>query len=237
MAHYYPKITSPFKRTDDKSKTVSTDVWIDDYAKFFGENGLPFYATEKVDGTNLNIVYDGNHISYTGHTDKNIWNPEVEEWIKSKFQTPEFEQMCEQRFGENEIKLCGELIGPKIKNNFYRLEDYKFILFDIHNDTSNTWWNREFVEENAKDLNLDIVPLIGDATKFSELRLESKNTLKEWTYLLKTSVWYSKICPSIELEGFVVRPMMELLKANGERVIYKIKIKDILGREPCHVLE
>lgn len=233
MAHNYPKITSPFKRTDNKSKTVNTSVWFDDYAKFFGESGLPFYSTEKVDGTNLNIVYDGNHIQYTGHTDKTSWNPEVEEWIKSKFQTPEFEQMCEQRFGENEIKLCGELIGPKIQNNFYKLEDYKFILFDIHNDTSNIWWNRQNVEENAKELNLDIAPLIG-GTNFIDLSSESKNTLRGWTNLLQNAEFKSKINEDIEIEGFVVRPLMEILKANGERVIYKIKIKDILGREPYH---
>lgn len=231
MAHNYPKIASPFKRTDNKSKTVNTSVWFDDYAKFFGESGLVFYATEKVDGTNLNIIYDGNHIQYTGHTDKTSWNPEVEEWIKSKFQTPEFEQMCEQRFGENEIKLCGELIGPKIQNNFYKLEDYKFILFDIHNDTSNIWWNRQNVEENAKELNLDIAPLIG-GTNFIDLSSESKNTLRGWTNLLQNAEFKSKINEDIEIEGFVVRPLMEILKANGERVIYKIKIKDILGREP-----
>lgn len=233
MSHNYPKITSPFKRTDEKSKTVNTLVWFDDYAQFFGEGGLPFYATEKVDGTNCNIIYDGNHISYTGHTDKTVWNPEVEEWIKSKFQTSEFEQMCEQRFGENEIKLCGELIGPKIQNNFYKLEDYKFILFDIHNDTSNTWWNRWIVEENAKELNLDIVPLIG-GSNFTDLPSECKNTLRGWTNLLQNIDFISKINRDVEIEGFVVRPLMELLKANGERVIYKIKIKDILGREPYH---
>lgn len=229
MAHNYPKITSPFKRTDNKSKTVNTSVWFDDYAKFFGESGLPFYATEKVDGTNLNIVYDGNHIQYTGHTDKTNWNPEVEEWIKSKFKTTEFEQLCEQLFGEHEIKLCGELIGPKIQNNFYKLEDYKFILFDIHNNTSNTWWKRGIVEEIAKELDLDIVPLIG-GTNLIDLSDENKNSLRGWTHVLQNGEFKSRINEDIEIEGFVVRPLMEILKANGERVIYKIKIKDILGK-------
>jgi ATP-dependent RNA circularization protein (DNA/RNA ligase family) len=220
MAHNYPKITSPFKRTDAKSKTVNVGVWFDDYAKFFGENGLPFYATEKVDGTNLNIVYDGNHIQYTGHTDKTVWDPEVEEWIKSKFQTPEFEQICEQLFGEHEIKLCGELIGPKIQSNFYKLEDYKFILFDIHNNTTNAWWSREKVEQIAKELNLDIVPVIGETT----------DTLRGWVNYLHNYKFISKFNNDVEIEGFVVRPLMEILKADGERVIYKIKINDILGR-------
>lgn len=234
MAHNYPKITSPFKRTDEKSKTVNVCVWFDDYAKFFGESGLPFYATEKVDGTNLNIVYDGNHIQYKGHTDKTVWDPEVEDWIKSKFKTSEFEQICEQMFGEHEIKLCGELIGPKIQNNIYNLEDYKFVLFDIHNNTTNTWWKRETVEEKAEELNLDIVPLIG-ATNFTDLRIESKNTIRGWVNLLQNVEFKSKFNKDVEIEGFVVRPLMEILKANGERVIYKIKIKDILGRSPSHI--
>lgn len=228
MAHNYPKITSPFKRTDAKSKTVNVSVWFDDYAKFFGENGLLFYATEKVDGTNLNIVYDGNHIQYTGHTDKTVWDPEVEEWIKSKFQTPEFEQICEQLFGEHEIKLCGELIGPKIQSNFYKLEDYKFILFDIHNNTTNTWWSREKVEQIAKELNLDIVPVIGPTTDILT------DTLRGWVKYIHNYNFRSKFNNDVEIEGFVVRPLMEILKANGERVIYKIKINDILGRSPLH---
>lgn len=234
MAHNYPKITSPFKRTDNKSKTVNVGVWFDEYAEFFGENETPFYATEKVDGTNLNIIYDGNHVHYTGHTDKTVWNPEVEEWIKNNFNA-NFEQICEQLFGENEIRLCGELIGPKIQSNFYKLEDYKFILFDIHNDTTNTWWRREKVEEIAKELNLDIVPLVMNKFSFANLSTESKNSLMGWTYILQNNVKLeSKINKDVEIEGFVVRPLMEILKANGERVIYKIKIKDILGRSPLH---
>lgn len=234
MAHNYPKITSPFKRTDNKSKTVNVGVWFDEYAEFFGENEIPFYATEKVDGTNLNIIYDGNHVHYTGHTDKTVWNPEVEEWIKNNFNA-NFEQICEQLFGENEIRLCGELIGPKIQSNFYKLEDYKFILFDIHNDTTNTWWRREKIEEIAKELNLDIVPLVMNKFSFANLSTESKNSLMGWTYILQNNVKLeSKINKDVEIEGFVVRPLMEILKANGERVIYKIKIKDILGRSPLH---
>ena len=106
-------------------------------------------------------------------------------------------------------------------------------MFDIHNNTSNTWWKRGIVEEIAKELDLDIVPLIG-GTNLIDLSDENKNSLRGWTQILQNREFKSRINEDIEIEGFVVRPLMEILKANGERVIYKIKIKDILGKEPYH---
>lgn len=230
MSHNYPKITSPFKRTEEHGKTVNINVPFDDYAKMFIESNIRFTGSEKVDGTNLNIIYDGNHIQYRGHTDKTTWNPEVEEYIKSRFLTPEFEQMCEQKFGENEIQLSGELIGPKIQGNLYKLSEYKFILFDIYNITTDAWWNQSTVTEIAEYLNLERVKVI------------SSHTIKEWLeqafYNCESGCGYkSSLCDSTEIEGVVIRPEMELCKANGERVIYKLKVKDLLGRSPRYDLK
>ena len=241
MAHNYHKITSAFKRTEEKSKTVNLGVRFDEYAEMFYNSDLLFTATEKVDGTNLNIIYDGNHVSFQGHTDKTTFAPEVEDWIKQRFCTPEFEQLCEQKFGKYEIKLCGELLGPKIQSNFYCLNDYKFVLFDVFNVTTNTWWKQdsdEFplnVTSIAKEFNLERAPFVS----LRSGEVASKATLKEWTEYIKSMEnkdIRSGIFLGTEIEGIVVRPVCELTKANGERVIYKLKLCDIIGRPARHNL-
>ena len=40
----------------------------------------------------------------------------------------------------------------------------------------------------------------------------------------------SKLNPKMEMEGIVIRPFRELKNAKNERIIYKVKVADLLGR-------
>ena len=243
--HFYPKITSPWKRLVEKSKTVSIGVYVDKYAEML--SNIMYYATEKIDGTNLNICYDGEHISFQGHTDKTQWAAEVETWINDKFVNDRFETMVEQKFGETNVQFCGELIGPKIQNNLYKLEDYHFIVFDVYFPDKKIWASMETRQSICEDLGLDhVVPvkiIRPTENSHSELIRESTDVvyggLKFWTDALidadnrQQYTFKSNINPNREIEGFVVRPKHELYDATGSnRIIYKIKVTDILGREP-----
>ena len=256
--HFYPKISAPYKRTDPKSKVVDTDVYVNETAKLLSNIG--YYATEKVDGTNLNIIYDGDKVTYEGHTDKTNWAAEVASWIEEKFVKNEaFVQMCEQKFGAKHITFSGELIGPKIQSNLYKLDDYRFICFDISElrilKDNRIWYSRPAVEGICSDFGLEPSPVVyfdediegnvfhtfSDPIKDPYTTYVRSETLGTWTSFIKmndnsgTPV-LSHINPDKEIEGFVVRPMVELKDNNGERIIYKIKIKDILGREPIKSL-
>ena len=68
MAHYYHKIVSPWLRTDSKSKTVDLGAFSDKYVDMLKD--IQWIGSEKIDGTNLNFYYDGNHVHVYGHTDK-----------------------------------------------------------------------------------------------------------------------------------------------------------------------
>ena len=39
----------------------------------------------------------------------------------------------------------------------------------------------------------------------------------------------------MEMQGIVIRPVQELKKANGERIIYKVKVRDLLGRNATRI--
>ena len=60
MAHYYHKIVSPWLRTDSKSKTVDLGTFSDKYVEMLKD--IQWIGSEKIDGTNLNFYYDGNHV-------------------------------------------------------------------------------------------------------------------------------------------------------------------------------
>lgn len=212
--HNYHKIVSPWKRTDPKSKTVNTEVFSDEYIELLKD--IQWIGTEKIDGENLNFYYDGNHVSYCGHTERSEFTGGKKAWLDALI-TPEFESIFEQVFGEKEAMIHGELLGPKIQSNFYDLSDFKFFVFDICNKTDNVFWRQEVVDLYAKEFGFERAPVV------------INGTLNEIAELVKTAP-ASKVNPKIEMEGIVIRPVRELKNAKNERIIYKVKLADLLGR-------
>ena len=219
MAHYYHKIVSPWLRTDSKSKTVDLGAFSDKYVEMLKD--IQWIGSEKIDGTNLNFYYDGNHVHVYGHTDKSDFNGEVGEWI-AKLITPEFESIFEQIFGEKEAFVNGELIGPKIQSNLYNLDDYKFVMFDIYCKSTDTYWSQDAVTGIAEKLGFDRTKIVMTGT------LDQIKSMVESTPV-------SFLNPKMEMEGIVIRPVQELKKANGERIIYKVKVRDLLGRNAAGI--
>lgn len=219
MAHYYQKIVSPWKRTDPKSKTVNTEVFSDEYIEMLKD--IKWIGTEKIDGENLNFYYDGNHVSYFGHTDKSIFTNEEKSWLDSLI-TPEFESIFEQVFGDKEAMVHGELLGPKIQSNLYDVDDFKFYVFDIYNKTDGVFWKQESVDFYAKQFGFERAPNV------------ASGTLDEIAEIVKSAP-ASKVNPKMEMEGIVIRPFRELKNGKNERIIYKVKVADLLGRKPKRI--
>ena len=61
----YPKINTLFKR-DENSIIIPSEYTLPEfeYLKY-----CPFECTEKIDGTNIRIIWDGHKVSYYGRTD------------------------------------------------------------------------------------------------------------------------------------------------------------------------
>ena len=213
MAHYYHKIVSPWKRTEVKSKTVNTEVFSDEYIAMLKD--IQWIGTEKIDGMNLNFYYDGNHVQAFGHTDKSAFSPEISAWLKEII-TPEFESIFEQLFGEKEAFVSGELIGPKIQSNLYALDSIKFVMFDIYCKSTDTHWSQDAVTGIAEQMGFDRASVVMIGT-LDEIAQKVKNAPA------------SMLNPHLEMEGIVIRPVQELKKANGERIIYKVKLCDLVG--------
>ena len=124
--------------------------------------------------------------------------------------------------GEKEAFVNGELIGPKIQSNLYNLDDYKFVMFDIYCKSTDTYWSQDTVTGIAEKLG------------FNRAKIVMTGTLDQIKSMVESTP-VSFLNPKMEMEGIVIRPVQELKKANGERIIYKVKVRDLLGRNATRI--
>ncbi len=163
--------------------------------------------TEKVDGTNIRVKWDGKQVSFAGKTDR----ADTPKFLFDKLS----ELFPPEIFLANELPpLClyGEGYGAKIQKGGgnYIPDGVNFILFDVNIDEM--WLERHNVEDIAKKLMIKVVPVVG------------KGTLLEGVAMVKGG--YESRLRKTPPEGIVMRPKVELFNRRGERVIAKIKTKD-----------
>ena len=210
----YQKINTLFKRDIDNI-IIPTEYTLPEF--IYLQNCL-FECTEKIDGTNIRIEIDWKskdifNIEFKGRTDRaNI----PEHLLRKLYQifnnfTPdkifEFKEPCH-------ITIYGEGYGAKIqKGGNYISNDVNFILFDIK--VGKWWLNRESLEDIAKKLQLNIVPIIKYMTIKEAIEFVKKG--------FKSTISENK---DYDAEGLVLKTPYGLQLRNGERVILKIKTED-----------
>jgi ATP-dependent RNA circularization protein (DNA/RNA ligase family) len=167
--------------------------------------------TEKVDGTNIRVIYKDGLITFGGKND----NSEMPDFLRAKL-TEMFlplQPAFISQFNDAEVCLYGEGYGARIQKvgvNYRR--DQSFVLFDIR---IGYWWlQRKDVDEIAKKLGLESVPVIGEGTLHDMIAKVKAGFNSQWGDFLS--------------EGIVARPKVELMARNAKRIITKMKHKDFL---------
>lgn len=204
----YEKIETIFVR-DDKTKKLNEGMFRNETVEFLKD--LDWEFTEKIDGTNIRIVWDGHKVSYYGRTDKAQIPSQLMNRLIELFGGEVNEEMFEQKFGETPVMLIGEGYGAKIQKvgSEYR-EDNDFILFDVC--INDNYLSRESVKDIANYFNIDVVPTI------------MIGKLQDGIDWVKSQP-KSKIGTAYS-EGLVARPLLELKDKQGKRIIVKIKVRD-----------
>lgn len=208
MLKEYEKIETLYER-DDKTKKLREGKFRNKTVEFLKDIDWEF--TEKIDGTNIRIYWDGHKVSYHGRTENASIPANLMNRLIELFGGEVNEEMFEQKFGETPVILIGEGYGAKIQKGGgnYR-EDNDFILFDV--SINGKYLSRENVKDIANYFNLDVVPtiMIGkleDGVKYVKEKPKSKIGVAD-------------------AEGLVARPLFELKDENGKRIIVKIKVHD-----------
>lgn len=203
----YEKIETIFVR-DDNTKKLNENIFRNETVEFLKD--LDWEFTEKIDGTNIRVVWDGHKVSYYGRTDKAQIPSQLMNRLIELFGGDVNEEMFEQKFGETPVMLIGEGYGAKIQNGGDYRADNDFILFDVC--INNNYLSRENVKDIANYFNIDVVPTI----------MIGK---------LQDGINYVKSNPNSKIgtakaEGLVARPLVELKDRCGNRLIVKIKVRD-----------
>ena len=206
----YHKIKTIYKRDPKNMRLIFEGQWSKPEFQFLANNNWVF--TEKVDGTNIRVMWDGKNVSFNGKTDRaELYKPLVKK-LEETFSTEDKRELFKNMFGEEGgVCLYGEGYGRKIQSGGNYIKDGNdFVLFDIK--IGNLWLERENVEDIANRLNTKIVPIVGKGTLFEAVELVKNGLISQWG--------------DFEAEGLVCRPEVELKNRRGERVITKIKAKD-----------
>lgn len=204
----YPKIQTLWKR-DEKNKFRIIEG---DYSKEEFKNIKKWLITEKIDGTNIRIYFDGelHFIEFGGRTNKAEIPKFLLDYLNEKFTV----ELLEPEFKDSKtVVLFGEGYGGYIQSagKKYR-KDISFILFDVWIDG---WWlERESVEEIANKLKIGCVPVLGVMTE------------EEVIKLIKEGMRSKMAQEDLTIEGIVARSYPLMLYRNGKPLMFKLKIKD-----------
>lgn len=206
----YHKIETLFERDMNGTKKLIEGAFRNDAVKYLANND--WYFTEKIDGTNIRIHWDGHKVEFAGRTDRTQIPKSLMDYLTNTFGSMEAEEMFEQKFGETDVILFGEGYGPGIQKGGAYRNDVSFILFDVL--IGDTWLKRDSVEDIATAFGIDIVPIVfvGD--------------IKEAIDFVKTKP--KSTIGTANMEGLVGRPVVEMKDRFGKRVIVKIKVCDFV---------
>lgn len=204
----YEKIETVFCRNTNGTKRLILNNYRNPIIAYLKDNMWLF--TEKVDGTNIRVHWDGHKVEFGGRTDKAQIPGSLLNKLNEMFVTTEAEELFEQTWGDKDVILFGEGYGPKIQNGGEYRSDVSFILFDVL--VGDNYQEREWVEKTAQMFNIDVVPIVLTGT----IQDGIDYVMKHPRSTMGTAM----------MEGVVGRPMIELRDRRGERVIIKIKWED-----------
>jgi len=203
----YHKIQTVFKRDPaTRNKTLLMGEYSMPEFRYLSENEWVF--TEKVDGTNVRVLYQNGKITFSGKSDNAQLHVKLLECLNDLFlpRVKNFEQI----FGFANVCLYGEGYGPKIQSGGKYTDQHDFVLFDVK--VGNWWLERNNVEDIAGKLDIEYVPIIGNGTLPDMIECVQAGFNSQWGEFIA--------------EGIVARPAVELTSRNGSRIITKIKYKD-----------
>lgn len=169
------------------------------------------YVLEKIHGTSAHIKYkDGNLTFFSGG--------ESHQKFVELFDEPYIKDQIEVHFSQyKEVIVYGEAYGGKQQGMSHTYgPDLKFVAFDVKAD--GMWLNVPRAETISRALGLDFVAYHISSTKLEDLDYFRDQPSEQ---AIRNGVGNDK-----KAEGIVIRPLVEMTKNTGERIISKHKRHD-----------
>lgn len=214
----YQKIETPFVRDTEGTKKLIFGKFRNPMVEYLKD--LRWICTEKVDGTNIRVHWDGHKFNFYGRTDVAAIPTFLYTKLEEIFRNNKTEQVIEQLFGDRQVMLVGEGYGNKIQKcgSNYISNGVDFIGFDVMvKQIEGERWiylDRRDAEEIFQALGIKIVPIF------------SIMPLTEAVHHVLSKP-YSLISEKKQvMEGLVCVPEVSVYDKQGHRIIVKIKVND-----------
>lgn len=208
----YPKIESPYKRFTEGPNRNRFDYTQWARPEFMALARMNWTWTEKIDGTNIRVIWDGHKVTFGGRTD----NAQIPATLVTKLTELFPEELLEQTFSGTEVVLYGEGYGPKIQKGggLYRA-DQSFILFDVR--VGKWWLEPASVGDVAQKLGIGLVPQFAPCSVYDAVNIVTRGLRSTFG-----DFW---------AEGLVGRAPYGLLTRSGERILMKVKHVDLFTQD------
>lgn len=165
--------------------------------------------TEKIDGTNIRLIWDGTDVLIGGRTDNAQIPADLVNYLRSAVTIDQMRAI----FPDCPAVIYGEGFGAGIQKGGGYAQEKRFIVYDCL--VAERWWlNWENTVDVATKLGLPTVPYLGSMT------------LEEAAE--KVRIGFISLVPGArcKAEGLVGRPAEALFDKKGHRLITKLKTKD-----------
>lgn len=226
----YHKINSAFKRdTSIRGNPIIEFEWSQPEFDYLSMS--PWLWTEKIDGTNIRLYWNGHAVALGGRTDNAQIPAKITAAVRNLglLDTAQWEKKWPVGTGpdggsENpSVTLYGEGYGATVQKGggLYR-SDVGFILYDVL--VGDYWLTRENVINVADWFGLDVVPVFAEQCP-----------VLMWDQI-RTSGIQSHMFPNAPLEGVVGTPSVPLRRRNGDRLIMKMKQRDWTEYNKVHAV-
>lgn len=170
------------------------------------------YALEKIHGTSAHLQWKDDKIIFFSGGEKHETFKKIfdEEFLINKFK---------ELFEGINTTIFGEFYGGKCQGMSKTYgKEMKFIVFDVKVDKN--WLDVPNAEDVAKKLNLEFVEYYKIKTDLKELDFYKNRPSQQ---ARRNGIEEDKL-----REGIVLRPLIELTKNNGDRIIVKYKRDEFL---------
>lgn len=199
------EVVGPFPEFIPKTDEVRIQTIPEILEKYKGEI---YYITEKIDGTSGTYYLRDKKFGVCSRN-QNIQEDETNLfWIIAR------EKGIENilRNYEKNIAIQGEVIGPKVQSNKYKLESHQLFIFNIFDIETQNYLEFKRFKDISHSLGFKSVPI-----------LDEEYTLNDTVdSLVELAKGKSKLNPDLPREGIILRTIKEITDPEYGRISFKV---------------